>query len=211
MPNLCENHTNISGPLSEVQKLYSDMFARVHTEELEFAISNLMPCPKELIKTVIDTDSVQDNNNPLQDKYSWYYWCMENWGTKWGDYDHFYVPTEVDVNGDFGYIEIKYQTAWSPFNEEFWSKVSEKYPNCLFTTTYFEGGMDFLGAVIAKNGYTCAAEDSIDFEWDNENNDVEMFHAQYDQYLEFVDDKLSLICAEVESSLFEVLNEMENN
>lgn len=195
MPNHCENHTEIFGPKSEVQSIYDSMFSKEDIGELKFAISNLLPRPF---------------NSATEEAFDWYHWSIENWGTKWGDYDHFYLPTKVDmktnVNGNFGFIEIKYQTAWSPFHEEFWSKVSERYPNSLFKTTYFEQGMDFLGAIVAKNGYVCRDEDSIDFDWDFDSDDADTLDSQYQDFLDFVDNKLAEISADAEKSLFEHLN-----
>lgn len=39
----------------------------------------------------------------------WYEWALENWGTKWGTYDH---------EWDEGTMILHFQTAWSPMNDE---------------------------------------------------------------------------------------------
>lgn len=43
---------------------------------------------------------------------SWYEWCRENWGTKWGTYD---LKVHV-LGGDGSPVLIEFQTAWAAPN-----------------------------------------------------------------------------------------------
>jgi hypothetical protein len=81
---------------------------------------------------------------------SWWTWTHDNWGTKWGDYDHWHeAQLEEAASGEILY---KYITAWGPLDERFWAKVSEMFPTLTFTTAYSEPGMDFCGGISARNG-----------------------------------------------------------
>lgn len=80
----------------------------------------------------------------------WYNWALDNWGTKWGDYDHF-----VAIQGN-GYIELGYMTAWGPFADKFWHHVSQQFPTLDFVVSYDESGMAFCGASSYRNGETLA-------------------------------------------------------
>ncbi len=81
----------------------------------------------------------------------WYDWAWKNWGTKWGDSDHWEIPSEEQVEA--GEVFYRYDTAWGPFHEGFWGKVSEMFPTLTFVTIYSEPGMCFCGASAAKNGH----------------------------------------------------------
>jgi hypothetical protein len=131
MPNYCENHTSISGDLSELRACHDALLGA----DGERLLANLLPMP----------DDVGDG---------WYEWCRENWGTKWGDFDHWSDdPFEINDHGDgTGYFCSSYMTAWCSFSREFWEKVSARFPSLYFDTTYEEPMMSFAGAVTAKGG-----------------------------------------------------------
>lgn len=76
----------------------------------------------------------------------WYSWCVTNWGTKWGSYD-----CDVSVD-DQGVVTVFYNTAWSPFDDEFFEVMSAQMPEATLLNTYQESGCDFYGGQLARNG-----------------------------------------------------------
>ena len=70
----------------------------------------------------------------------WYSWCNENWGTKW---DACHVQITRD---DKDYLEIRFDTAWSPaqpviekIRELYQDNDSWTYVNCLYELEGYEG------------------------------------------------------------------------
>lgn len=159
---------------------------------------------EDLLKKREQDIANQERNLQVYGYRHWFDWCVDNWGTKWGDYDHYYVPTEVEVNGDIAEIKISYHTAWGPFNENFWGKVSEMYPNCIFTTTFYEFGMNFLGGIVAKNGMVLLEEEEIEFEWSDDPDDSE-----FQESLDFVDQRTEEVTSSLMSNLLREINATE--
>ncbi len=151
MPNHCENHTNISGEVSALRELRDAML----DADGEYRLANVMPVPEG------------------QDAY---HWCWDNWGTKWGDYDHWSDDAwDIHEYGDgMGYMDASYMTAWGPFSLGFWLAVSRRFPSLSFETTCEEGNNGFVGAVVASNGVGAEEftdqlpvyPDGSDDEWD---------------------------------------------
>ncbi len=119
MPNHCENNSIIEGPEADIKRFWE----AVQGEEDTLCFVNLVPMP--------------------EDETDWYSWCNDNWGTKWGDYEH---------QGEITYgeweekrIESSYITAWGPLSVEFWLKVSTMFPTLRIAVSYDEPGMDFSG------------------------------------------------------------------
>lgn len=83
----------------------------------------------------------------------WYDWCIQTWGSKWGDCDlDFSIETQID---DTATIELRYETAWSPITEGL-ERLSAKYKRMIFTTFYSEEGMGFQGYHKTANGEVLA-------------------------------------------------------
>ena len=74
----------------------------------------------------------------------WYGWCVDKWGTKWGDCD-----TELLDASDT--IDISFQSAWSPPVDGI-VEISKLFPDLLFSMSWHEEGMDFYGGMAVKNG-----------------------------------------------------------
>jgi len=68
----------------------------------------------------------------------WYYWCIDNWGTKWDISD-----LSIDYD-DSEQLELEFSTAWSP-PEGVMQELKDRYPDLGFTCFYDEPGMEVAG------------------------------------------------------------------
>lgn len=114
----------------------------------------------------------------------WYNWNINNWGTKWDvavSYEEENPNTYMEdtVNGENHVVYYNFNTAWSrPMPALI--KLSEQYPDLLFTLTYEEetgwgGELELLrGVVISESEYDdkcreCDETDCLEF---NEEKEV---------------------------------------
>ena len=152
MPNHCENTLTITGSNVEEFIKAVTVLDEDGKEQIEI-LATQYPCPEELQEahSTIDADP---NTEPelyhLQqeriEKYGhkdWYHWCIENWGTKWGDYDNELLDDET----------IWFMSAWSPPIPGL-EIVSQKWPELIFLLEYLEPGMAFCGSWSLQNGKT---------------------------------------------------------
>jgi hypothetical protein len=182
MPNWVYNGLTIEGKPDSVKQLMEQMnqpFVRVHdnwnikTQQFEkqqvtypnpvFAFWNIIkPTNMEAY------DGPQPKNKDLAEAMMfasdhWYDWNVRNWGTKW-DVAVSSVDTHPDttvedtVNGENHVVHYNFQTAWSrPMPALL--KLSEQYPDLLFTLSYEEetgwgGELEILrGTVISESEY----------------------------------------------------------
>lgn len=98
----------------------------------------------------------------------WYEWCVDKWGTKWGDCD-----TELLDASDT--IDMRFDSAWSPPVDGI-IHISTLFPNLLFSMSWAEEGMDFYGGMAVKNGQHALYEGEItalpkytEVDWDSDN------------------------------------------
>lgn len=186
MPNYCENSLRISGPTNKIDEFIEAVtdgdgninIASQHPmpETLRDTSSPTAdtPEPHPNWKVMLDNGEITqewydelcaDRRNRYENAQKakaetgytdWYDWALDNWGTKWGDFDHYQNIRYVDEH------ELGYMTAWGPFSDKFWIEVSKKYPELTFTVTYDEPGMCFVGAGKYSNGetlFTCYIDD----------------------------------------------------
>jgi hypothetical protein len=112
------------------------------------------------------------------DSDHWYDWNIRNWGTKWDVAIHEneqYSDTSMEdsPNGENHVVHYNFNTAWSrPLPALF--KLSEQYPELLFTHSYQEetgwgGEMEILrGEIISESEYDsqcrdCDATDCMEY------------------------------------------------
>jgi len=150
MPNWCCNELAVIGKKEEVERFYNSF-----KDTNEFFENNI-PTPKELadVKATFSKTPDSEESNRLYEKYGatdWYYWRIENWGTKW-DISELQL-TEEDDNGDgnLKYYCFRFDTAWSP-PEEGIRKLSKLYKDVLFHLQFEEPGMCFEGFYKCMNG-----------------------------------------------------------
>jgi hypothetical protein len=138
MPNHCDNATFIKGdgtPESELQ--INDFESRLRRGDLKMC-ETFVPMPEEVRHTTVGSGGFDS-----YDARGWYGWALENWGTKWGDYDGSLADHEDG-------LLYGYQTAWGPAGAAL-RTISEMFPNLTFGTSWSEEGGQ-MGYFIFRNG-----------------------------------------------------------
>jgi hypothetical protein len=199
MPNWVYNGLTIEGNPDSVKKLMEQMnqpFSMVHdswdVSTNSFMKKNtLYPNPVFAFWNIIkptDMDTYMLQEDPKVDKTTfnfngdnWYDWNVRNWGTKWDvavSSEDKYPDTNMEdaENGENYVVHYNFNTAWSrPMGAL--TKLSEQYPDLLFTLSYEEetgwgGECEILrGIVISDSEYEtkCRECDEIDcLEYDDE-------------------------------------------
>ena len=147
MPNWCRNRVTVSGTEEDISKL-SEIFSdtksifnhiiqspdwkRLPNEKGQFPQLERMKNPKG--EVMWETYNFPDGKNDDR----WYYWCIDNWGTKWD-----VSELSIDYDDD-EVLELEFSTAWSP-PEGIVEKLKEKYPDLSFSCFYDEPGMEIAG------------------------------------------------------------------
>ena len=189
MPNECMNTLGIMGEKEEVEK-----FVRFVTypENNEIALFNsLIPMPEELFNTTSPVSAADKEKSPeLIAKYgadNWYDWKIDNWGTKWGDYElssseitqiKEYKINSDEVLRDEWHIHFSYTTAWGPGENELANAICKLFPKLKAMIQYEEPGMAFAGETLILNG-TIVKQDS----WEMHNlheHITEVYWLQYE-------------------------------
>lgn len=160
MPNHCENTLQITGPDVDIRRF---IHITKCDEKEPYVIAQHMPIPNEFKGD------------------GWYTWCVNNWGTKWGDYET-QLFREVDE------AIFHYQTAWGPFSDEFLQKISKPFPTLTFLMQYQETGCCFAGVSAVRNGdvlYAQCVEPELP-EY-NEDDEDQWYDEMNDAYLKEID------------------------
>jgi len=72
---------------------------------------------------------------------NWFDWAVDNWGTKWGTYDHHW-------NRDT--LTLEFLTAWCPMSEDMLERLGQLIPD--FDLRMIEESGDFDYEISARNG-----------------------------------------------------------
>lgn len=179
MPNYVAANLKLSGDKEQIGKLISDIGEKLDFNSLYPCPAELLEIVspvkigseeeyqesfteyKENLKKYGEHSGIKvitkERSGELFYKYgtnSWYNWCCEKWGTKWGIFD-------VNRNeNDFYFL-----TAWSPASRLI-LKISEKYPDIQFYHEFAEESGEFVCFEKIQNG-SILEENS--FDWDSEN------------------------------------------
>jgi hypothetical protein len=146
------NELKVEGPAEEREKFRKAAAGRDDdgTESvLDFESLRPTPPPEELAKAP-DEEFNSPSTNALFGVFGkrakdWYTWRLANWGTKWrAGYSKLREGTEDPLIYDF-------DTAWAPPLDLF-EHVSNLFPKLKFTLRYGEGGNDFQGYKVFKDG-----------------------------------------------------------
>jgi len=128
MPNHVFSHWQVSGlAIPEIQEIKSNL--KVAPEEFQ---SNFMgsyiPEPKD------------------SEDYQWKQWRCENWGSKWDAFDIQVSPAPPHC------LDLCFNTAWDPPNENFLRAISARYPDAVFCCQYQDEFRNFVGISVAQDG-----------------------------------------------------------
>ena len=135
MPNWCSNQATIHGTKDQILEL-------VGAYERGGVIENYLPTPRE----PDDPTKLLGEDDSFQNKNSWYYWRIANWGTKWDFGKTEYTADEecdwqVDEEG-YGVVHLRFDTAWSP--PVGWYEALNAL-DMIVEAYYFEPGVSFCG------------------------------------------------------------------
>ena len=190
MPNWCDNYLTVFSTPANEEKLWEFLKDITvpedeHTEEdsLIQIFQRLLPRPERASKDILNDDGEVVGSaftEQAEDGFDGYQWCLDNWGTKWGDCD-------TISRGAGEYMGVPnhfytFQTAWSPSN---FTKISHDYPELWFSNVYYEGGMMFAGVDIFHDGEMTTAHhdhpelDVPEADWDNPDFDEDAWYEKY--------------------------------
>ena len=152
MPNHCESTLRVTGDTKTIE----DMLER-YNGKVPIDANKIIPYPQEFAEADRKSEEAIERARKgeitfeeayqVKDGYNngGYSWCVENWGTKWPLYD--FSPIDRTSTG----IQVGFQTAWEP-PLPIINKMSEEFPELLFTLTYIEEGVGFSGVYEAQAG-----------------------------------------------------------
>ena len=126
MPNWCENHVYIESTPEQIEAIIAAILNDGDKKLLDY----LRPEP------VFQTE--EEENATLMP--NWYSWRVGNWGTKW-EVDAEIVSHSVSD----GWINIAFDSAWSPPVEALAYWESQDPENRSYNIRYIEWGMMFCG------------------------------------------------------------------
>ena len=183
MPNECMNTLGIMGKKKDVDKFIK--FVNKGTDQIKL-FNSLIPMPKELddSKSAVNTAN-KGNNAELVSKYgadNWYDWGINNWGTKWGDYELTSSEIAKAYGEDEWHIAYNYTTAWSPGENELINAIIKQFPKLKVMLQYEEPGMAFAGETLALNGRIVKQEQWIMHELSEDITEV--YWLQYEESVE---------------------------
>ncbi len=124
MPNWCENHVYIESTPEQIEAI----IAAILNDGDKHLLNHLHPEP---VFDTADQDGIMPN---------WYLWRVNNWGTKW-EVDAEIVSHSVAD----GWINIAFDSAWSPPVEALAYWESQDPENRSYNIRYIEWGMMFCG------------------------------------------------------------------
>jgi hypothetical protein len=142
MPNWCSNTLQISGDKEQLEMFKQKSISKSAMDVDIFLMDGCIPMPEEL---AICEDITPEENAQRIAKYgydNWYFWRLENWGSKWDAHESY---IEEDENG----LTINFDTAWSPAIP-YIKQVAKMFPDLIFDLYFMETGEWFAGRVFVK-------------------------------------------------------------
>lgn len=184
MPNYCDNYLTIFSTPENEEKLWEFLkdITVPEDESLIQIFHRLLPAPKRASKEIVIDGEVIGSafTEEAEDGFDGYQWCLDNWGSKWGDCDTVSRGAGECMGVPTHYYT--YHTAWSPSD---FTKISHDYPELWFSNVYFEGGMMFAGVAIFHDGEKTTLHhdrfelDLPEADWDNPDFDEDAWYKMY--------------------------------
>ena len=163
MPNDCNNSFTITNiTIQQWQEIattfkvrgdgYQQGFLETFCPEPDYSVTPVADSYPEISAQHAKTEEDRERilrNEPTIRKDLLYDWRVQNWGTKWDVYSCSNDWEDEQPSTEFS---AGFCTAWSPLSEKCMAVLSKNFPGSLLTNYYEEGGMDFFGVTIAKDG-----------------------------------------------------------
>lgn len=164
MPNWCANSVIIKAdPKNLTQRLLiKSIEKRIDESENWFEV--IIPIPPE-----------QEDN--------WYSFCVENWGTKWGDRESNYYLDDENT------IVINFDTAWSP-PIGIYAKLHEM--GLEVKASYVEHGCDYIGYFVDGIDFTDVLSEIMDKshdDYDEEEDDTGYYEDLEEAMMNYFDER----------------------
>lgn len=150
MPNHVTNKLTISGREEDVKEFHNRITREDQEPDNSGLIRSFLPFPEELKGEYIRTATGEIFARAFSpDGYTW---CIDNWGTKWADYDLDVLSDPWGFPGDPTWAaSYQYTTAWSPAHPAIIT-ISTMQPDILFSVAWEEEGNQSAGCLVCKNG-----------------------------------------------------------
>lgn len=198
MPNWCENYLTVSGEPEEIKRfidanmglpaqyppVYLDDGTCISKPQNNiqkyFCFNAMIPTPQEVLEIGFDgqgkipeIDLAEFYSGKIPKVLDGYHWNLVHWGTKWDIYADKITHEDLGWTEDCDYIDVLFDTAWSPPIPWFETIVSA-FPKLKLKLHYEEGGNYFAGDIFGENGvctYDEYDEDRCDeiFQYDEED------------------------------------------
>jgi hypothetical protein len=152
MPNHVYNQLTIVGPKETILTLQDSLRGKdvdKPEEEWELCFNNIIPQPEGLL----------DHTTEKGEMPNWYWWRVNNWGTKWEPWG---ISTNVEHYDDYSKLFYHFKTAWAP-PEEVFNALVENNATLTFHHSYTEEFGQMSGFWIGWDGEVVHAE-NFDFD-----------------------------------------------
>ena len=152
MPNWCENKMMVIGSLENLSKIYQDL-NDLSLKDSKGFLEKYLPTPAELLNRDALFGEAEDSDE-MKKKYGsadWYWWRVDNWGTKWDLHDVYGINLNGNLEDGKYQLCCNFETAWAP-PEEGIRKISEVFKDTYFYIEFNEPGMGFAGYYSCMNG-----------------------------------------------------------
>jgi len=166
MPNWVFNTVDIHGTkegIEEFRKEALEYKSPYVDGDDKFSFHAFITLPIEHIDDYKEVSGWVGGKQSGESEFNWYKWNSGNWGTKWDACNVDFVTDTDD------YIQIRFDTAWSPPMPVFQAMV-EKFPGLIFTIEW-EEEQEWGGRAHGRGGVFEVIE-----EWD-----VPLSHADYEK------------------------------
>lgn len=229
MPNWCYNTVNVYGPTDEVRRLFDTIKVEGGGWTDLMPMPQVLKGTRSPAPTSTDTTRFKkwlDDGDITEARYdelvkehettvlkaemallvtgfdNWYDWCHAHWGTKWGDCDTT-INEFCQVNEHIASFGSYFETAWGPFSESFWRKVTSDYEVAI-TIWNTEESDAFFGTQAFYKGeliWDDIDNEAVPVEYDDDNPDA--FFSARDEFYEkrcdaSEDNALDALCYELQ-------------